>query len=133
MTTQDEQIPQPQALVPRADDPGRLGAEAAEQIVTAQASSGVSTGRMARTHEDTAAWLWSEATTPEALQFAKGYEDTALSLVAELREAEHPLPAPGSPHPDPVLAAKGWHVSPDGPGVYVRRQAESADMEREAG
>jgi len=123
-----------QPEVPRSHDPGRIGAEAAQQVITAQASAGASTGRMARHAEDTAAWLWSEATTADAQRFAQSYEQTAMSLVAELRESEHPLPQPGTMHPDPVLAGKGWHVSPDGPGVYVRRQdAAQADMEREAG
>ena len=36
--------------------------------------------------------------------------------------------APGAPHPNPVLAAKGWQASDH--GTYVRRQAE---QEREAG
>jgi hypothetical protein len=37
--------------------------------------------------------------------------------------------APGAPHPDPVLAAKGWHANPR--GIWVRsRQPEN---DREAG
>lgn len=36
--------------------------------------------------------------------------------------------APGIPHPDPVLAAKGWHANHL--GVWVRKQPE---IEREVG
>jgi hypothetical protein len=131
-----EERTEPTALVPRAQDPARSGAETAQQIIAAQASAGMSTERMARHHDDTASWLFSDARTPEAERFAAGYASTADSLVAELREAERPEPdrTPGAPHPDPVLAGKGWQACERGDGVYVRRQAEAqADMEREAG
>jgi hypothetical protein len=36
---------------------------------------------------------------------------------------------PGTPHPDPILAAKGWHASPH--GIWVRGPQPEAD--REAG
>ena len=116
----------------------RSGAEAAQQTIVAQLAAGMSTERMGRHHDDTSAWLWGEAATPEAERFAQGYEDTARSLVAELREAElrdpgRELPPPGSPHPDPGLAARGWHVCPEGPGYYVRHGQAEADTEREAG
>jgi hypothetical protein len=127
---------EPATLEPRAADPARSGAETAQQIITAQASAGMSTDRMARHHDDTAAWLWSDARTPDAERFAAGYASTADSLVAELREEERPEPdrSPGAPHPDPVLAGKGWQACERGDGVYVRRQAVAqADMEREAG
>jgi hypothetical protein len=132
--TSDHQAEPVTALVPWASDPGRGGAEAAQRTITAQASAGMSAEKIDTHAQDTAAWLFSEATTPAGERFATGYDDTAQSLVAELREAEHPLPQPGSPHPSAQLAEKGWEVSPHGAGVYVRRQAEARpDMEREAG
>jgi hypothetical protein len=116
-------------------DPARAGAETAQQIISAQAAAGMSTGRMARHHHDTAAWLFSEATTPEAERFAAGYASTADTLVAELREAERPAPdrSPGAPHPDPFLAARGWQACQHGDGVYVRRPAAARDLDKEAG
>jgi hypothetical protein len=40
---------------------------------------------------------------------------------------------PGTAHPDPVLAAKGWHASPHGAWVRTPHQCPQADREREAG
>jgi hypothetical protein len=54
----------------------------------------------------------------------------AETLIGELREKEHPVPKAGTPHPDPILASKGWQACCD--GVYVRRQA-TAEAEAEAG
>jgi hypothetical protein len=69
-------------------DPARIGAEAATQIITAQASAGMSTDRMARHHYDTATWLYNQGTTPDAKGFADGYAWTAETLLAELRPAD---------------------------------------------
>ena len=80
-------------------------AEAAEQVICAQATAGVSIGRMTTHHQDMSAWLYTEATTADAEEFAAGYTETAESLLAELREAEDPAPKAGTPHPDPILAA----------------------------
>jgi hypothetical protein len=48
--------------------------------------------------------------------------------VRDLKELGEPGLTPGGPHPDPALAAKGWHVC--GHGIYARhpgrpRQAEA--------
>jgi plasmid maintenance system antidote protein VapI len=131
--TNDQRAGPASALEARA---ARSGAEAAQQVIAAQASAGVSTDRMASHHDDMAAWLWSEATTPEAERFAAAYAETADTLVAELREAGQPAPdrSPGAPHPDPVLGRRGWQACPHGDGVYVRRQAAAeAAADREAG
>ena len=134
MTTSNDRADPVTALVPRAADPARGGAEAATQVISAQAAAGVSLDRMTSHSADTAAWLFSEATTPDGERFAAGYTETADSLLAELRETAHRLPQPGSPHPDPVLAARGWEVSPHGAGVYIRSQAGvQPDRELEAG
>ena len=118
----------------RREDARVAGAAAADQVIRAQAGAGMSTERIGRHSADTAAWLFSEARDPDAQAFAAGYDDTAQTLVAELREAEHPelRTGPGSPNPDRALADRGWQVSPHGPGVYVR-QARAANIEREAG
>jgi hypothetical protein len=44
--------------------------------------------------------------------------------------------APGTAHPDPILAAKGWHANPR--GIWTRRQepqgpAAETIADREAG
>jgi hypothetical protein len=131
MTTQPNTT---QAHTPRGD-PARAGAETAQQVISEQAAAGMSPDRMARHHHDTAAWLFSEARTPEAERFAEGYASTADSLVADLREADRPAPdrSPAAPHPDPLLAGRGWQACEHGDGVYVRRPASSRDLEREPG
>ena len=62
-------------------------------------------------------------------------EATAEQLRAMPRDVRQRLTAqrdmtPGAPHPDPRLAASGWHASSH--GTYVRRVPER-DPEMEAG
>ena len=57
------------------------GAAAAEKVVRAQASAGVSTDRIEAHGADTASWLFSEAKTTEGRAFAAGYNNTAQTLV----------------------------------------------------
>ena len=45
------------------------------------------------------------------------------------RERAEPDRTPGAPHPDPRLAALGWHNCAH--GIYVRRQPE-AEADHEA-
>jgi hypothetical protein len=63
-----------------------------------------------------------DARTPEAQAYTRAFSDTAATQVRELRERD-PLPepdrTPGAPHPDPVLAKRGWHVNQH--GIYTRR------------
>jgi predicted GIY-YIG superfamily endonuclease len=118
----------------QAADPGRVGAEAAQQIIAAQAAAGMSVDRMAHHHHDTASWLFSEATTSDAEKYAEGYAWTAEMLIGELREKERPVPdrSPGAPHPDPFLAERGWQACGHGDGVYVRRPVRQVNREAEA-
>jgi len=54
-----------------------------------------------------------------------------------MNHAQQSMAVPGPPHPDPVLAAKGWHLCGYDPGIYVRDTdkdtARHAEQEREAG
>ena len=60
--------------------------------------------------------------TPLGQAYAKAFSDTAAARVWELRKHD-PLPepdrTPGAPHPDPILAARGWHMNHH--GIYIRR------------
>jgi hypothetical protein len=111
------------------------GAAAAEKVIRAQASAGVSTDRIEAHGADTASWLFSEAKTADGRAFAAGYDDTAQALVAELREAA--LPAsdrwPSAPHPDPFLAQLSWQACEHGDGIYLRRTAAQHEIDREVG
>jgi hypothetical protein len=85
-----------------------------------------------------ATWLLNDATTPEGQAYARAFSDTAATYVRELRERD-PLPepdrTPGSPHPDPLLADRGWHVNQH--GIYSRKPEPQAaprpEKELEAG
>jgi hypothetical protein len=81
-----------------------------------------------------------DPSTPEGQACVRAFSDSAAAEVRELRERE-PLPepdrTPGAAHPDPFLAARGWHVSQH--GLYTRRPtpqpqpAHGPDKELEAG
>jgi hypothetical protein len=138
------------ATAAAAGDPGRLGYQDAARIITAQYAGGIDLDRIAAYHQDVAARLLNDAQTVVGRAYAREYDDTARSLVADLRmDAAHAtallagqtvrLPngaltaeaaslPDGSPHPDPRLAANGWHVER---GVFTRRRAEAA-ADREA-
>jgi len=85
-------------------------------------------------------WLLASPDTPEGQAYTRALSEAAATEVAELR-AREPLPepdrTPGAPHPDPFLAARGWHVSQH--GLYTRRPtpqpqpAHGPDKELEAG
>jgi hypothetical protein len=77
--------------------------------------------------------LLNDARTPEGQAYARALSDTAATYVRELRERD-PLPepdrTPGVHHPDPFLAARGWHVNEY--GIYTRHdQPEPQPPERE--
>ena len=85
-----------------------------------------------RHHEDQAAWMLSEATTPDGRAFARAYAEAAATLVADLRELDRPV-APvaatlpdSTPHADPFLAGRGWQAQG---GLYVRRLVAEREME----
>ena len=124
MTTQDA-AEQPQ-------DASRSGHDTASFIVTTQADRGMLADAIQRHHEDQAAWLLSQATTPDGRAFAIAYSKAAATLVADLREADPPA-APvaatlpdGTPHADPFLAERGWQAQG---GLYVRRPTAEPEME----
>jgi hypothetical protein len=75
----------------------------------------------------------SHADAPQARAFANAYAVTASALVAGLRDLSRPQPRmePGTPHPDPQLAARGWEVGAH--GIYTRTGRRQADHELEAG
>src|SRR5579859_6272669 len=64
----------------------------------------------------------SDARTPVVQAYARAFSGTAATQVRELRERD-PLPepdrTPGTRHPDPFLAGRGWQVNER--GIYVRR------------
>lgn len=132
------------ATAAAAGDPGRLGYQDAARIITAQYAGGIDLDRIAAHHQDVAARLLNDAQTAAGRAYARQYDQTARSLVADLRtDAAHArallagrtvrLPngaltaeaaslPDGCPHPDPRLAANGWHVQR---GVFTRRRAET--------
>jgi hypothetical protein len=107
-----------------------LGREAAGQQISAQAGAGMPTGRIGHMQADIAAHLLSEAHTPEGQAFAREYDWAAETLVRELEELDEPGLIPGAPHPDPALAAKGWHVCSH--GIYTRHPDGQLQAEPEA-
>jgi hypothetical protein len=124
----------------------RAGAEAADQVVTAQANAGMTPDRIEASAERVLGDRF-ETPTSESEAFYGSYDSTAAALVHDLRELDRPEPdrTPGAPHPDRFLADRGWQVSGD--GIYVRRQQvpddfsymiaydrqRQAEIEREAG
>jgi hypothetical protein len=66
--------------------------------------------------------LLNDARTLEGRAYARAFSDIAATRVRKLRERD-PLPEPdrrpGSPHPDPFLAGRGWHVNQH--GICARR------------
>ena len=82
---------------------------------------------MRRPAESTADFLSrakAEAQTAEAGQWNDG------TYVRDLKELDEPGLTPGTPHPDPALAAKGWHVCDH--GIYTRHPDGPLQAEPEA-
>jgi hypothetical protein len=102
----------------------RSAHDTASFIITTQADRGMLADAIQRHHEGHAAWLLSEATTPDGRAFARAYAEAAATLVADLREQDRraaPAAATlpdGTPHADPFLAERGWQAQG---GLYVRR------------
>jgi hypothetical protein len=102
------------------------GARAARESIARRLGAGLTLEQIRQHEHYHAAWLCSRAITATDLAFSRAYAYTADLIVSDLRSRQEPergpmaasLP-PGTPHPDPVLAAKGWHV--DG-GIYIRTQ-----------
>ena len=110
----------------------RSGHDTANFIITTQTDRGMPADAIQRHHEDQAAWLLSEASTPDGRAFAQAYAEAAAILVADLRELDRPVaPAAatlpdGTPHADPFLAERGWQAQS---GMYVRRPGAQREME----
>lgn len=131
ITPRSQGTPMPPAQDPRAA--ARCGRQAAETLITAQADAGLTPEAIADRHDDIAARLLSEADSPAATAYAREYSFTATVLAADLAElhrAPELPPVPGTAHPDPFLAARGWQVSDH--GIYVRT-GQAREPELEAG
>jgi len=108
---------------------GDAGAQEGREVTRAQ------TGKL--DPEQFADWAWGAveglhgaAVSDVDRGFAEGFEREALRVSADYEKAGRELAAcwrePGSPHPDPGLAARGWHVSEC--GVYSRARARDAEL-----
>jgi hypothetical protein len=121
-----------QTTAAQAQDAARSAHDTASFIITTQADRGMPGDAIQRHHEDQAARMLSEATTPDGRAFARAYAEAAATLVADLRELGRPVaPAAatlpdGTPHADPFLAERGWQAQG---GVYVCRPAAEPEME----
>jgi hypothetical protein len=106
------------------------GRETAGQQISAQADAGMPTGRIGHVQADITAHLLSEARAAEGQAFAREYDWAAETLAGELKGADEPGLTPGAPHPDPALAARGWHVCSH--GMYTRHPDGPLEAEPEA-
>src|SRR5215469_9000915 len=82
-----ERWQRPAVKVPAANQ-RMLGREVAEQAITGQANAGMHPDRIATVQDEICSYLLSEATTPEAVRFAREYDETARTLVRDLKEME---------------------------------------------
>ena len=106
------------------------GSRAAVKSVNRQLFASVSIEQIRRHQHELAAWLFSRAATAADEAFCLAYAESADTVLADLCEKQMPERSrmaaklvTGTPHPDPVLAAKGWHVDR---GVYVRTAGNEA-------
>jgi hypothetical protein len=103
-------------------------------LIAVDIGAGLTPDRLGGSHDETVARLLNDASTPEGRACARAFSDTAAAQVRELRTHD-PLPEPdrmpGAPHPDPFLAARGWHVNQH--GIYTRRDEPEPEplLERE--
>ena len=121
----------------RQADAGSAYVETADDAVRSR-NAGVVSERAGESRAEIAARLLNDPSTPEGQAFARAVSDTAAAYVRELRK-RYPLPerdlTPGTPHPDPFLASRGWHVNEH--SIYSRepepRVSLKPDRELEAG
>ena len=120
-----------------SDPAARLAFRDASRIISAAYAGGADLDAIAAHHDDLAASLASDAQTGPGGAYAREYGDSGRTLIADLRQDAavargelRPASAQpdGTPHPDPVLAGRGWQVDR---GVYQRTGQVLAD--REAG
>jgi hypothetical protein len=97
------------------------GTHKAAGPITQRTGPQVKPGPAAISHDEDPAQLPGRG-TPLGQAHAKAFSGTAAAGVRELRKHD-PLPepdrTPGAPHPDPLLASRGWHVNDH--GIYTRR------------
>ena len=103
-------------------DPQQADTEPSADPITQQAGAGTTPQRAGDSQDAIADRLLNDMSTPEGRAYVRAFSDNAAAHVKDLRERD-PLPepdrTPGAPHPDPVLADRGWHVNEH--GIYTRR------------
>jgi hypothetical protein len=103
-------------------DPHQADTEPSADPITQQAGAGTTPQRAGDSQDAIADRLLNDMSTPEGQAYVRAFSDNAAAHVKALRERD-PLPepdrTPGAPHPDPVLADRGWHVNEH--GIYTRR------------
>jgi len=130
-----EQFAQRAEAEARLSDAGKTNAERTDAVRSRDAS--LAPEGPGDCHEEIAARLLKDSSIPEGPAFARAVSDTAAAYVRELRKRDPlsaPDRAPGTPHPDPFLASRGWHVNKH--GIYTRHvepQPQTPQRELEAG
>ena len=132
-----EQFAQRAEAAARQADAGSANDAKADDAVRSR-NAGVVPERAGESRAEIAARLLNDPSTPEGQAFARAISDTAATYVRELRK-RLPLPepdrTPGTPHPDPFLANRGWHVNEHSiyPREPERQVSLQPDSELEAG
>jgi len=100
----------------------KAGPEPPADPVSRYAGADTPTERAGHSQDEIIARLLDEVWSSEGQAHAWVFSDAAAAYVRDLRERD-PLPEPdrrpGAPHPDPLLADRGWHVNEH--GIYIRR------------
>jgi hypothetical protein len=111
----------------RLADRHKAGTEAPTDPTFGQADAGLTPERAGGSQDEITNRLLDDPITPEGQAYARTFSDTAAANVRELRERD-PLPepdrTPGTPHPDPFLAGRGWHANEH--GIYSRKPQPQA-------
>jgi hypothetical protein len=120
----------------RASPAGREGIADATRLVTAAHAAGIRLEAIDVELGDHATAIARDAHTDYGRLYASEFGDTVQVLVAELRgiEEDGRRPDPGTPHPDPFLARRGWATGPS--GVYRRDRTarlSATETDKEAG
>jgi hypothetical protein len=110
----------------------QAGTDTPASLTEQQTDAGTRPERLAESHDEIAARLLNDTSTPEGQAYARAFSDSAAASVRELRQRA-PLPepdrTPGVPHPDPFLADRGWHMNEH--GVYTRRATSEPQTQPE--
>lgn len=117
------------------DPAARLGADDATRLIAGQYIAGVHLDQIRAHHEDVATRLLADARTTPGRAYAEEYAATASYLITHLSQ-DHALASgrsaaacaqpDGTAHPDPLLAARGWHADR---GIWQRTPARDAGQE----